>query len=46
MINMYIYIYINVLNFFLEKEKGNYFISLASSQNFACDLQTAQLIQV
>ncbi|XP_043788286.1 ATP-dependent DNA/RNA helicase DHX36-like [Apis laboriosa] len=32
-------------NMTIKKEKGNYFISLASSQNFACDLQTAQLIQ-
>ncbi|XP_043253836.1 ATP-dependent DNA/RNA helicase DHX36 isoform X1 [Colletes gigas] len=29
----------------IKKEKGNYLISLTSSQNFACDLKTAQLIQ-
>ncbi|KAF3428740.1 LOW QUALITY PROTEIN: hypothetical protein E2986_01277 [Frieseomelitta varia] len=32
-------------NMSIRKEKGNYFISLPSSQNFACDWQSAQLIQ-
>ncbi|XP_003486528.1 ATP-dependent DNA/RNA helicase DHX36 isoform X1 [Bombus impatiens] len=29
----------------IRKERGNYFISLANNQMFACDLQSAQLIQ-
>ncbi|KZC09687.1 PREDICTED: ATP-dependent RNA helicase DHX36 [Dufourea novaeangliae] len=32
-------------NMCIKKEKGNYFISLTSSQKFVCDLRTAQLIQ-
>ncbi|CAL7947300.1 unnamed protein product [Xylocopa violacea] len=32
-------------NMSIRKEKGNCFISLASSQNFMCDLRSAQLIQ-
>ncbi|XP_076228414.1 ATP-dependent DNA/RNA helicase DHX36 isoform X2 [Nomia melanderi] len=32
-------------NMCIKREKGNYFITLTSTQNFACDLRTAQLIQ-
>lgn len=32
-------------NMSIKKEKGNYLITLTSSQSFACDLRTAQLIQ-
>lgn len=32
-------------NMSIKKEKGNYFITLTTSQNFPCELRTAQLIQ-